>query len=176
MQDATEHWLPVVGYEGKYEIGDQGSVMSLLGRKPRTLTPIRQHAGHLMVNLYGGDTVNRHGWTPRFVHHLVLEAFVGPCPDGHVCRHLNGDPADNRTANLAWGTHSENGLDSVVHGTNWQARKTRCARGHEYTPENTYIYMSKDGSRRPTRNCRTCNNENVRNWTRRQRAARITST
>jgi HNH endonuclease/NUMOD4 motif len=30
------------------------------------------------------------------VHRLVLEAFVGPCPPGQECRHLNGNPSDNR--------------------------------------------------------------------------------
>ncbi len=50
------------------------------------------------------------------VHHLVLEAFVGPRPEGMECRHLNGDPFDNRPENLAWGTRSENALDKVRHG------------------------------------------------------------
>lgn len=50
------------------------------------------------------------------VHRLVLEAFVGPAPEGHVARHLNGNPADNRLVNLAWGTLDENALDRDVHG------------------------------------------------------------
>lgn len=33
------------------------------------------------------------------------------------CRHINGDSLDNRSANLAWGTHSENVPDAVKHGT-----------------------------------------------------------
>ena len=51
------------------------------------------------------------------VHRLVLETFVGLCPDGMECRHLNGDPADNRLENLCWGTRSENMYDKVRHGT-----------------------------------------------------------
>lgn len=27
------------------------------------------------------------------------------------CRHLNGNPVDNRLENLCWGTHSENEYD-----------------------------------------------------------------
>jgi hypothetical protein len=46
-----------------------------------------------------------------------LLAFVGaPGPGQTVTRHLNGDPADNRLANLAWGTPRENGRDTVRHG------------------------------------------------------------
>lgn len=36
------------------------------------------------------------------VGHLVLTAFVGPCPRGHRAVHLDGDPLNNRLANLAW--------------------------------------------------------------------------
>ncbi len=59
-----------------------------------------------------------------FVHRLVLLAFKGPRPDGQYCRHLNGVPTDNRLANLAWGTKSENTFDKVGHGTHPHASKT----------------------------------------------------
>lgn len=45
------------------------------------------------------------------VHRLVLEAFVGPCPDGMECDHKNRDGLDNRADNLAWVAHSENNRD-----------------------------------------------------------------
>ncbi|MAH47878.1 hypothetical protein CMI37_18800 [Candidatus Pacearchaeota archaeon] len=50
-------------------------------------------------------------------HRMVLKAFVGPPPTSeHTdARHLNGDKADNRLCNLAWGTRSENMLDVVQH-------------------------------------------------------------
>jgi hypothetical protein len=51
------------------------------------------------------------------VHTLVLTAFVGPRPEGYECRHLNGNRADSRLRNLAWGTPSENDEDRRRHGT-----------------------------------------------------------
>lgn len=51
------------------------------------------------------------------IHQLILETFVGPAPHGMECRHLNGNPADNRLQNLAWGTRRENVADSIKHGT-----------------------------------------------------------
>jgi predicted XRE-type DNA-binding protein len=33
------------------------------------------------------------------------------------CRHLDGNPENNRVDNLCWGTRSENAQDSMKHGT-----------------------------------------------------------
>lgn len=52
----------------------------------------------------------------KFVHHLVLEAFVGPRPKGFEGAHLNGDRKDNRLTNLAWVTHAENTRHRKIHG------------------------------------------------------------
>ena len=37
----------------------------------------------------------------EYMHQLVAEAFIGPCPPGHKLVHLNGDGLDTRRANLA---------------------------------------------------------------------------
>jgi len=50
------------------------------------------------------------------IHRLVLMAFCGEAGPGQITRHLNGDPADNRPENLAWGDHQENMLDRKRHG------------------------------------------------------------
>jgi hypothetical protein len=51
------------------------------------------------------------------VHRLVLATFVGPCPDGYVACHNDGDPANNRLGNLRWGSHRSNSEDRRRHGT-----------------------------------------------------------
>lgn len=75
----------------------------------REMKPSPQKSGHMRVWLGRGDM--------RSVHRIVLEAFVGPCPPGMVCRHLDGNPANNHLDNLRWGTDQENGQDRVAHGT-----------------------------------------------------------
>lgn len=61
--------------------------------------------------------VYRDGKTVK-VHIVVLEHFVGPCPPGKQCRHLNGNPSDDRwPENLKWGTQQENEQDKIRHGT-----------------------------------------------------------
>lgn len=111
------------GYEGSYQASNLGRVRSVdreiqhpIGgsRKVRgvILSPSRGTAGgHLQVRLHA----NGHK-SGASVHRLVLLAFVGQPEDGEVCRHLNGNPEDNRLENLAWGTRSENGQDMVRHG------------------------------------------------------------
>jgi hypothetical protein len=76
------------------------------------LKPIRRASGYYSVNLH------REGKkTARYIHHLVLETFVGPRPLGMICRHLDGDPSHNHARNLRWGTYAENEGDKLRHGT-----------------------------------------------------------
>lgn len=114
MSDAIpEQWLPVVGFEGYYDVSSHGRVRSLPRRKcrGRILKPQPLPAGYLQVNL----SVSNVRYT-RSVHTLVMRAFEGPCPPGEEVRHLDGNPANNRRSNLAYGTHDENAQDMIRHG------------------------------------------------------------
>ena len=122
MPTSVEVWKPVVGYEGLYEVSDQGRIRSLHGKRwsgshwyehPPTLmrTPLAR-SGYPVVKLTkdgAGKTIT--------IHTVVLLAFVGPRPSGQECRHLNGDRQDARLKNLRWGTPLENTADRKAHGT-----------------------------------------------------------
>jgi hypothetical protein len=149
---SAERWLPVVGYEGRYEVSDQGRVKSIArpdsrGRRraERYLRPRRGARGHLSVALYAGAVRD-----DRQVHNIVLTAFVGRCPEGLEGCHWNDTPADNRLENLRWDTRSANVIDMVRNGKHAMANRTSCPRGHAYTPENTYTYPQGN------RACREC--------------------
>src|SRR5580704_3863138 len=133
MDDVTpERWLPVVGYEGLYEVSDLGRVRSILRRqrdgysKPfiRIMklrlqnVPKRPDNRYWMVELTSNGK-RRH----RRVHQLVMLAFVGPYPPGMETRHLDGDRANNALSNLKYGTPSENSQDRLRHGRHEQANK-----------------------------------------------------
>lgn len=77
-------------------------------------------AGYLVVTLYDGER-----WAPQQVHRLVLETYIGPCPKGLECRHLDGDPANNCLDNLRWGTPKENGQDKIEHGTRLRGEQNK---------------------------------------------------
>lgn len=43
----------------------------------------------------------------KFVHRLVAEAFIGPCPEEKTVDHINRKRGDNRLENLRYATVSE---------------------------------------------------------------------
>lgn len=111
-----ERWLPVVGYEGLYEVSDLGRVRSLPrnGTRGGILT-CSTIAGHPYLRV--GLTRNRVVQSPK-VHILVARAFLGLPPPGHEVCHGPGGALDNRLVNLSYGTHSKNcGEDMRRDGT-----------------------------------------------------------
>ena len=155
--NTPEEWRPVVGYEGRYEVSDHGKVRTV-GRtiirsnghpdtyKTAVLSPADRN-GYNAVQL----KANGVGST-RYVHRLVLEAFVGPA-DGRVCCHGNGDRKDNRLPNLRWGTYRDNALDKAKHGRDDRRNRTRCPLGHRLALPNLERY---GWERRGTRACLAC--------------------
>lgn len=164
--EVPERWLPVAGYPA-YEVSNLGRVRSI----PRTITgsdgivrrrrgnilkPGTGTKGHQYVNLFNGGTKQ----TTKFVHHLVLVAFVGPRPDGTECCHNNGDPSDNRLSNLRWGTSSDNHHDMVRHGRHAFSRRTHCAAGHLLEAPN----IAPSVAYRSGRTCLACRRTRSRIW------------
>ena len=73
---------------------------------------------HGVSNKYGRQHVVLGRGNIRYVHHLVLETFVGPKQEGYECRHLDGDAGNNTLSNLCWGIRDENIADMRYHGRN----------------------------------------------------------
>lgn len=151
----TEKWLPVVGFEGIYEVSDLGRVRSLRRKvwqprgagfwrtqESRILKPSVAR-GYLRVTLRDSGVVSS-----QAVHRLVLTAFVGPCPSGMEACHFDDDPTNNQLSNLRWDTPSANHRDRTRNGRNPNALKTHCPHGHSLAD----AYRNPDGSRK----CRAC--------------------
>jgi hypothetical protein len=85
---------------------------------------------------------------------LVFEQAWGVrLEPGQVVRHTCDNARCVNPLHLMVGTQLDNVRDRDRRGRQWNARKTHCAQGHEFTEANTY---------RPTpgkRQCRTCNRE-----------------
>lgn len=122
-----ETWKPVVGYENYYEVSDKGNVRSLCNNKgprraPRSLKVEQTHDGYGRVHLSkGGEKVRRK------VHHLVLEAFVGPRPTGLFGCHNDDNGMNNHLSNLRWGTRKSNYDDRDKNGSTAKGARHGCA-------------------------------------------------
>jgi len=84
-----------------------------------------------------------------YVHRLAYELLVGPIPQGlqldHLCRVRHCVNPAHLEPVTGWENNRRSSSPTAVN-----ARKTHCRFGHEFTPENTYVFST--GSRR----CRTC--------------------
>lgn len=103
-----------------YRFGSDGSIWSChrMGPNPlrklgSTWRQMRVHpkkvgTPHLEIGI-----MNRDGKKiTRFVHKLIIEAFLGPCPKGMLARHFpDRDPANNHITNLRYGTAKQNAED-----------------------------------------------------------------
>lgn len=59
-----------------------------------------------------------------YVHRLVLEVFIGPCPENmEACHFPDNNTTNNRLENLRWDTPKSNGQDQIKHGVTNHGRK-----------------------------------------------------
>ena len=110
----------IPGFPG-YKASDKGNIYSK-GRWStdwKRMRPRKHRGGYCFVLLYkDGKAYN------KYVHRLILETFVGPCPNGMQCRHFpDGDKRNNRLDNLQWGSRGANEEDKKTHGTSNQGER-----------------------------------------------------
>ena len=154
----TEQWLPVVGFEGLYEVSNQGRIKSLDRRVYAGRGRTRIQKGQ-MLSPGIGDTgyrevrLSKNGRSKIFkVHRLVLIAFQGKMPPNFVACHNDGNRLNNDLSNLRWDTCSGNMRDKRDHGTDNNLNKTHCPRGHKLANPNLVSNMKKQGYR----SCKSC--------------------
>lgn len=104
--NSAAEWRPVVGYEGLYEVSDQGRVRRA-GRR-RYLRQAPNARGYLWVKLYGGEKARNHR-----VHVLVAAAFIGPRPAGFTVDHLDEHKRHSWVENLEYAGRLENYMRHV---------------------------------------------------------------
>ena len=154
-----ERWVPVLGFEDFYEVSDQGRLRSLtrvifdsIGRKRtskgRIISPGRNKSGHLHATLCGGGKREK-----KYIHHAVLDSFIGEAPDGCEALHYDDDPGNNSLKNLRWGTRSDNIKDAIRNGRNSSLKKTHCLRGHSLEAPNLKPSQLRRSGRRTCLAC-----------------------
>ena len=123
-----------------YRVGDDGSVWSCwrlrrrLGRRAgfesymdtrnwRRMRLVPDKDGYLMVKMQRGAKQHT-----RKVARLVLELFVGSCPEGMQSCHNDGVKTNNAVSNLRWDTREGNERDKLSHGTRLSGEKMPTAK------------------------------------------------
>lgn len=120
-------WKPVVGFEGRYEVSNDGQIRSLdydgqiygypCKKKGRLLKLCDRGNGYLFVTM--GDGKKQYNVN---VHRAVAEAFI-PNPDGlPMVNHKDRNPKNNTVENLEWCTVQYN---NTYMGCRYEAAKKR---------------------------------------------------
>lgn len=116
----SQVWKPVFGYE-KYEVSNDGQIRSWV---MRARPDARRETPRILTLVMAGQdrrpaiSLSKNGKSKRFyIHTLVLEAFVGPRPNGCEACHNDGNVQNNCVDNLRWDTHRRNERNKQEHGT-----------------------------------------------------------
>ena len=92
-----EIWCPIKGYEGLYEVSDQGRVKSLKFRKERIMKQLITPKGYIRVGL------RKNGYQKMCkVHRLVAQTFIPNPQNLPQVNHIDENPSNNKVENLEW--------------------------------------------------------------------------
>lgn len=119
-----EKWLPVVGYEGLYEVSNTGKVKKInKKRKDRILNPYITKFGYFRVGL----TKNNH-IIQYFVHRLVASAFIPNTYNKPYINHIDNVRTNNNVNNIEWCTPKENMRHAFITGSRGGGEKATHAK------------------------------------------------
>jgi hypothetical protein len=124
-----EIWKSIKGYEGLYEVSDEGRIKSLshIDKRGRLrfesiLKDRLSDRGYCSCVLYNNGKSK-----PFKVHRLVANSFIENNFNKPDINHIDGDKKNNRIDNLEWVTKSENCKHAWKKGLNYIS----CERGDD---------------------------------------------
>ena len=95
---AWEKKYPFINGVGKLAFSTRKNPARLKLRKPNL-----HKSGYLQIVLsHEGKTFT------KFIHQVVAECYLGPCPAGYEVDHIDGNKTNNHISNLQYLTKTEN--------------------------------------------------------------------
>lgn len=101
----TERWLPVPGFEGRYEVSDHGRIRSIRNRHVKTPRVSPQGYHFVMLWIYSQEETC---YKRFYIHRLVAMAFIANYETKPMVNHKDRNRQNNHILNLEWVTNSEN--------------------------------------------------------------------
>jgi len=103
--ELDEEWKKIKNYP--YKISNFGRVKRIKSMQGtfsgKILKPFNDGVGYLSIGLSKNGKVKTF-----YIHKLVAEAFIGPCPENKEVNHLDGIKENPHADNLEYVTKSEN--------------------------------------------------------------------
>jgi len=131
-----EVWLPVVGYEGLYEVSNLGRIKGLRrdvemkGGKSFRVTKEALVIGGKTTTGYRKVMLTKDSIPKHFnVHRLVAESFIPKISGKDIINHIDCNGLNNNVSNLEWCTQKEN----IEHASK-MGRLAKGERHHKSTP------------------------------------------
>ena len=120
MSFKNEKWLPVVGYEGLYEISNYGRIYSVPNNN-KVGGILKDHIDkktgyHFIILSKNNKTFN------TGIHRLVAQAFIPNPENKPTVNHIDGNKSNNNINNLEWATHKE----QLIHSFKLGLRDKQC--------------------------------------------------
>lgn len=126
----SELWLPIIGFEGRYEVSNLGRVKSLERYEYKPNGKLHQHRIERILK----PCKNRRGYSlvvlckdglkfPKLIHRLVAEAFIKNPDNLPVVDHIDTNPENNHVENLRWVTIKENCMNTLTRIHNSDSKK-----------------------------------------------------
>lgn len=105
LVEIIEQWVPISGYNGKYQISTFGRVASFCRDKTGSIMNLRpNHKGYLRAELSVSTVLKK----SIFVHKLVATHFIPNPENKPQVNHIDTNKLNNFFFNLEWMTNAEN--------------------------------------------------------------------
>lgn len=142
-----EEWKDIKGYEGLYQVSNEGRVKSLerivikknrygkysqFKHKCKILKPQYDSDGYQIISL----CVNGVPKTYK-IHRLVAKAFIPNPEDKPEIDHINGVKNENNAENLKWSSHIENTNNTITKTP--KNREDQSKKVYQYTLEGKLV-------------------------------------